>query len=314
MIFFAKMKAYKNVLSSYDEYLKPGYFYINFKNYRSMFQKNRSCMIEYLPIDSNVGRFKCLKRFYSLFPFYKAKTGNKQFDADAVYFNNAPTVKNIKFFSKTSVITVYLDKNNYFFRKNHFCSATNYGYDSLNVEFDDDKCITHEPFVEKFGVKECDEDFYKELIQYYSKLFKKKTPEYIQDIIDIKKNSLTTSVKLYFDKIKYPCFLQHGDLSEDNVCFKDKKISLIDFDWSGNYTPYYDVFFLAFNSAINGNDEYLNRLISGELDSLFIKDYGNILTLIKMFFDCLFSKRDDVRCYLEPIKNTIALIEKRESI
>ncbi len=207
--------------------------------------------------------------------FFRVKilNGGSVFSADAVYFSTVPNFdyKDMKFFDFSSnqkkVLTCCANQKRYdLYIKNRFLTESCFPLPMLLFK-DDQKLIYAEELIEGVDWRRTEEKaVYGALFAFY-RLFYKVDGGGVYSPTQ-KENDEVPQVLRLSEPVKVN--LHHGDLSADNFRFtKDNKLYFFDFDHANIFPLFYDVFFLMFNEAIQGNFEGMKLLKSGEFDCYF---------------------------------------------
>lgn len=255
---------YKKELKKIDGYLKPGFYILNVNNGRSFISKRRNTA---LPVDKTSFARKVLLNLLKPFFIYKSKKYKKVFCGEAVYFNNTSgksTDIKIFDFHNNKILTVFLNNERYYLVKKKYIIGSCF-FPTNQKAFNDETFVSEEDIIDSFRNENISKDCLTDLILFYKKLYKN-----------------TGMINGIIKDNKYIC---HGDLSVDNFDYKKdrkKHFLFIDFDWISYNHKYYDVFFLIFNTAFNGNDQFIKYLYQQNTFKLF-EEEGGVVKLLNQF-------------------------------
>ena len=195
--------------------------------------------------------------------------------------NMVPLSVKVFDFNALKVTTYYNDSQKYLAD-----SMLDENFKSFNMpqrySNDSSKMIIVDELIDSVPVKEWDANsrvaIFKNVINDYLKYFKLKHKVFSKNSFDFD-NSL---IKQCFEKItidfdSLPKFVQHGDLTFNNILLnkKNQEIYYIDFEHHQSYMFLYDLFWLIQNDYIYNNnstllDAYFNGTFDKDLSDLFV--------------------------------------------
>lgn len=106
---------------------------------------------------------------------------------------------------------------------------------------------------------------FNEYISYFSNSYKNRVISYInieETLLIIRKDTILKDITDIIDlnipesvlRTNFPAYIQHGDLSAYNVLLRNNEIYIIDWEHSGHYIIFYDLFWIMTNEAIYSNN------------------------------------------------------------
>ena len=146
-----------------------------------------------------------------------------------------------------------------FINSKHSSSDMFQSFNEIDLLVKNIKCLHNaKPFLKKFNMFDRI-SFYQNILERYS--WPQKLNRYVDNIKSLKE-------KLYLSNDKLvPC---HNDLLPENIINKDNQLFIIDFDYSGNNTPCFELGNLSVEMGYNENQ--INQLVKsyyGEVNEKF---------------------------------------------
>ena len=198
---------------------------------------------------------------------------------------------------------------------------------------DNEKLIVKERMIEGKNIStlQCDEylQLFNSVVNQYVNYFKQCIEIKQTTIGDILKESIDKGVphelrSIYnsklveYTKIKIPNTILHGDFTYNNLIYDGAKCYFIDFEHYGEYSFFYDIFWLMQNEFVYAKNELLlNLYFGGELDVVFqllfeavgikfnpeIKDVYYCVFLAEMYSKRLYNidQKNDAFAYIQII-------------
>ena len=217
-----------------------------------------------------------------------------------VFFLSHSVNKDIKIFNvrKKEVLSIYSNADK--LKK----KILDYNYFRLYFDmpcikfFDFNRNISIEELVISKDKKDWNQNDYEALINglfhsyinYYKSILKKNDLEF--DSVSSKINwlksdsifsnigyMLETRISKELMSIEIPIFYQHGDLWLPNILVRENKeqsICLIDWEDSGEFFFFYDLFFLIGTESLHSNSDYLKKYLEGRYDTYMIKLFSTV--------------------------------------
>lgn len=124
------------------------------------------------------------------------------------------------------------------------------------------------------------EEIFSKYVDYFSRCGKEDVdylkPNLLLDKIHEDKyyNFFRNNITEELLNLEFPTFKLHGDLRRNNILFEigNKKVYLIDWEFTANYFMFYDVFFFMYHEArFNGNTKILLDYFAGTYDRYFFQ-------------------------------------------
>lgn len=327
--YYITRKMFVQIFKDNKKFLKSGqyvpdktftYFYLK----KMEHDKNKSKLFSdvFSVINYKVSKLKTILDFIFIKFFYKDfyvinKLNSKE-NFKGVICLPKRLLDGCKFFDfdNKKVLTIFFEEKAYYRQKKLYNYYSKFFNNPKILLQDDEKKI----IVEKLKIylpskewgkedyqkvfSEIEDTYYNYLLFYNQKGIIKKTT--VSELVKVlPKNRLVNLViegiepKLL--KVKIPVLKLHGDLSLLNILFvKSKEIFFIDWENSGDYMFFYDIFsFIYFEKIYAFKYDYFKKYISGEYDNYFKR----LFKLVNLEFSSNYRKSYFSIFFLELYKN-----------